>query len=458
MLSSRHIPSSHYRALVQLGVPIVIGQIGNVVLGFADTFMIGHHSTEELAAASFINTMFTLVVLFATGFSYGLTPVVGNHFGRGESKAIGSALRNSILANGVLAVILLAVTMAFYLCLHLLGQPDELLPLMRPYLLVNIISLPFLCCFNAFKQFFDGITDTRTPMFVIVGGNVLNIIGNYLLIYGVGALPEMGLLGAGLSTMFSRMMMCVACAAVFFCHRRYRAYRDGLIASRFTLASFRRLNALGWPVAMQLGMESASFSLAAIFVGWIGTTALAAHQVMLTVSQLIYMLVSGMAAAVAVRVSYFHGQHDLRAVRQTVWAGYHLTLAISASLSIPIFLLRSHLSYWFTDGADVCLLVSQTVVPLMVYQFGDTLQYTLANALRGISRVRPMIYAAFFAYFVLSLPLSYLFGIRMGGGLVGVWWAFPVGLTSAGIFFLICFRRALRSEERKLQTCENKKI
>lgn len=440
----------HYRALVSLGVPIVVGQIGNVVLGFADTLMIGHHSMEELAAASFVNVMFTLIVVFSMGFSYGLTPIVGNHFGRGESNQIGSVLRHSLIANTLLAILLLFISIVFYLNLHRLGQPEELLPLMRPYLLVNIVSLPFLCWFNAFKQFFDGITDTRIPMYVIIFGNVLNIIGNYLLIYGVCGLPEMGLLGAGLSTMASRIVMCLACVGVFFMRKRYREYRNSLLNAPFSFFIFRRLNALGWPVAMQLGMETASFSLAAIFVGWVGTTALAAHQVMLTISQILYMIHSGMAAAVAVRVSYFHGQHDLQAVRTTAHCGFHIVLTIALVLSIPIFLLRWKVSYWFTDGDDVALLVANAVIPLVVYQFGDTLQYTFANALRGVSRVRPMIYAAFFAYFVISLPLSYLFGIRMGVGLVGIWWAFPIGLTSAGIFYYACFRKALREETAKL--------
>lgn len=182
--------TERYGALVRLGVPIVVGQIGNVVLGFTDTIMVGHHSMEELAAASFVNTMFLLVVIFATGFSYGLTPVVGSLFGQGDSGAIGRAVKNSLAANLALSAVLVAVCSAFCLNIHRFGQPEELLPLMRPYLWVNIASLPFLCCFNTFKQFFDGVTDTRTPMYVIIGGNLLNIFGNWVLIYGELGAPS----------------------------------------------------------------------------------------------------------------------------------------------------------------------------------------------------------------------------------------------------------------------------
>ena len=434
---------SRYGALAALGLPIVVGQIGNVVLGFADTLMVGHHSMEELAAASFVNTMFTLVVLFATGFSYGLTPVAGSLFGRGMKGDIGAAVKNSLAANMLLSAALVAVTVVFCLNIHRFGQPDELLPLMRPYLWVNIASLPFLCCFNTFKQFFDGITDTKTPMFVIIGGNLLNIFGNWVLIYGELGAPELGLFGAGLSTALSRVVMAAACVVLFFRHRRYREFRAGFAAASASRGGMRRLASLGLPVALQMGMETAAFSLSAIFVGWIGTTALAAHQVVITVSQLLYMVSSGMAAAVAVRVSYFAGQKDYRAVRRTSTCGLQLILTIAATLSLPVFLLKDTISWWFTDSAEVCVLVSQTVIPLIAYQLGDAVQYTFANSLRGIEHVRPMIWIAFFAYFVVSLPLGWMLGIHMGYGLVGIWSAFPVCLSTAGLLYFLCFRRAL---------------
>ena len=434
---------SRYGALAALGLPIVVGQIGNVVLGFADTLMVGHHSMEELAAASFVNTMFTLVVLFATGFSYGLTPVAGSLLGRGMKGDIGAAVKNSLAANMLLSAALVAVTVVFCLNIHRFGQPDELLPLMRPYLWVNIASLPFLCCFNTFKQFFDGITDTKTPMFVIIGGNLLNIFGNWVLIYGELGAPEMGLFGAGLSTALSRAVMAAACVVLFFRHRRYREFRAGFAAASASRGGMRRLASLGLPVALQMGMETAAFSLSAIFVGWIGTTALAAHQVVITVSQLLYMVSSGMAAAVAVRVSYFAGQKDYRAVRRTSTCGLQLILTIAATLSLPVFLLKDTISWWFTDSAEVCVLVSQTVIPLIAYQLGDAVQYTFANSLRGIEHVRPMIWIAFFAYFVVSLPLGWMLGIHMGYGLVGIWSAFPVCLSTAGLLYFLCFRRAL---------------
>lgn len=212
---SNLLTMQHYKALFTLGIPIVIGQIGVIILGFADTLMIGHHSTNELAAASFVNNMFTLAIIFATGFSYGLTPIVGSLFGRGETHVVGRMLKNSLFANTLLAVLLTLIMWILYLNIHRLGQPEELLPLMRPYFIVLLISLLFVLLFNGFKQFADGITDTRVSMWILLAGNVMNIIGNYILIYGKLGMPEMGLLGAGISTLASRIMMVVVFAVIF---------------------------------------------------------------------------------------------------------------------------------------------------------------------------------------------------------------------------------------------------
>lgn len=296
---------SNYRALLWLGIPIVIGQIGVIILGFADTLMIGHHSTQELAAASFVNNMFNLAIIFSTGFSYGLTPIVGSLFGQHHHEAAGRALKNSLAANTLLAVIVCLVMGLLYWNLEHLGQPEELIPVMRPYYLVLLSSLPFVLWFNGFKQFTDGITDTRISMWILLGGNVLNIVGNYLLIYGKAGFPELGLLGAGIATLTSRILMVVAYLILFFGTSRYEVFKKGFTQGHINKTDFGQLNKLGWPIAGQMGMETASFSLSAIMVGWLGSTALASYQIMMAVSQVCFMMYYGMGAAVSVRISLF---------------------------------------------------------------------------------------------------------------------------------------------------------
>ncbi len=431
----------HYKPLVLLGLPIIIGQLGNILMGFADTMMIGHHSTEELGAAAFVNNMFLLCFIFGLGFSYGLTPVVGSLYGHRDYAGAGKALKCSLAANALEGLFATLVMALLYCNLERLGQPEELIPLIKPYYLLQLVSLVPLMLFNGFKQFADGITDTKTGMWIVLGSNVLNVAGNYLLIYGKCGLPQWGLMGAGVSTLVSRLALTLSFAIVLWRSRRYRRYRTGFLQKGWPQGMFRRLNALGWPIALQMGMETASFSLSTIMVGWLGTTALAAHQIMLIIAQFTYMMYYGMGAAVAVRVSNFKGKGDMENVRRSAYAGFHLILMMAAVLLFVIFLLRGQMGGWFTDNAAVSSLVITLFFPFFLYQIGDGLQINFANALRGISDVKPMMYIALVAYFVISLPVGYLCGFVLHWGLPGVWMAFPFGLTGAGLLFWLRFRR-----------------
>lgn len=442
------IYKGHYKALFLLGVPIVIGQLGMIILSFADTLMIGHHSTDELGAASFVNNVFNLVIIFSTGFSYGLTPIVGALFGKGEQNKAGGALKCSLLANFLIALLLTLIMGVLYLFVEKLGQPEELIPLIKPYYLTLLFSLIFVLLFNGFKQFADGITATQIPMWILLGGNLLNIIGNWVLIYGEMGFPELGLLGAGVSTLFSRIVMLLVFLFVFIRSKHFARYREGFLKTKLSGKMFSRLNKLGWPIGLQMGMEAASFSLSTIMIGWLGTIALASHQVMLTISTFAFMMYYGMGAAVAIRVSNFRGQNDWVNLRRSAYSGFHVIMVMALFFSLLLFLLRNHLGGLFTDSEEVAATVASLMVPLLLYQFGDGLQITFANALRGISDVKPMMFIAFIAYFIISLPVGYLLGFVAGWGTFGVWMAFPFGLTSAGVMLWLRFRKKINENTR----------
>ncbi len=438
---------THYKNLTYLGVPIIIGQLGNLILNFADTLMIGHHSTEELAAAAFVNNMFTLVIIFAIGFTYAVTALVGILYGQENTHRIGELMKSATAANTCMALFLSFIMIVLYLNVHRLGQPEELLPLIRPYFLIQLISLPFVCWFNTFRQFTDGITDTKVAMWILIGGNVMNIFGNWILIYGNLGMPEMGLLGAGLSTMISRIMMTIVMVGIFFVSKKYREYKEGWNTGKVHYTDFKKITVLGFPLALQMGMETAAFSLSSLMVGWFGTESLAAHQVMLTISQLGYMIYYGLAAAVAVRISNFMGQRDFLAVRRTATAGIHLVFLLALVTSVPVFIFRHIIGGLFTDNVNVISMVSMTIIPFMIYQFGDGMQCNYANAMRGTANVRPLIWIAFISYFVVSLPLGYIFGVIMNYKLLGVWYAFPFGLTLSGILYYIYYQKGLKRIE-----------
>ena len=441
----------HYQELLAIGIPVIIGQLGTIVLGFADTLMIGHHSTQELAAAGLVNNIYALVLISYMGFSYGLTPIIGRLYGMERTDEIGQKVRNSLFANMVVGCIFTLAMVILYFNLSRIGQPEELLTLIRPYFIVNLISVLFVGVFNTMKQFLDGIGHTKVAMWVMIMGNVVNILGNWMLIYGVGPFPELGLLGAGLSTMGSRILMAAAMVAMVLSKKKFQQYRKDIIHSHVNKTDFKEMNRLGWPVALQLAMESAAFTLSCVMVGWLGTIPLASHQVMITISQLFYLVLSGMASAMAIRVSHFVGQKDYQAVRRNAYDGWRLALLFSTLMGIPVFLFRHQIGGLFTDNVEVQQNVAVLIILMMVYQFGDGLQYTFANALRGIACVKPMVTYAFIAYFIISLPMGYTLGFPCGLGILGIWIAFPFGLTAAGYLYWHRFVK----EVKKMEAREN---
>ena len=435
----------HYRETLRLGGPIMLGQLGVIVVGFVDNIMVGHHSAVELAAASFVNNFFALAFIFGMGFSYGLTPVIGGLFVGKEYGRAGETLRASLLVNFLMSLLMMGV-MAFLLAnLRVFDQPEDLLPFIYPYYLIQLASIPFVMLFNAYKQFCDATTDTVAPMCVMLAANVLNIIGNYLLIYGHCGFPEWGLAGAGVSTLLSRVVMCLAFVCLMGKGRRYARYREGYLRGRVRREDCGRLLRLGLPVGFQMGVETASFNLSVIMMGWIGSAALAAHQIAGVVTTLGFMVYYGIGAAVAIRVSGFKRMGDWRSVRQASYAGLRLIWGVALCVMLFIFLFRGRLGYLFTADEEIARLVALLALPVILYQAGDGLQVLFANALRGMADVRWMAWVAFCCHFGLALPIGYVCGFVLEWGALGVWAGFPVSLTTLGLLLWRRFHERTRS-------------
>lgn len=442
----------HYRAILRMGLPIMVGQVGVLLTGFADNIMVGRHLTEELSAASFVNNLFMLPTMFAYGFAMGITPLVGEQTGRGELRRAGQTFRYGLYTNGILAVVLCFIMGTLYFYLDRLGLPEELLPIMRPYYLMSLVGLFPVLLFNAFKQFADGTTDTLTPMYILLASNVLNIIGNALLIYGWWGVPEMGLMGAGISTLFARFFTIIVGLWIFMRSRRYHRFKTGFFHLFGGRNEYRQLLTLGLPIAFQLGMETGAFSLSVIFVGWIGSTALAAHQAAITFSTIGFLLYTGIGSAITILISNARGNGAHEDIRPIASAGAHIVFVMIVIVSGIMFLCRHHIGYLFTDSDEVAAIVSAIVIPMMVYQLSDGMQISYAGALRGLGVVKPMVWIAFISYFVVCLPASYLCAFPLGGDTPGVWWGYPVGLSCAAALFFIEFikhSRKLLEQEAK---------
>lgn len=437
-----------YKALIKLGIPITIGQVGLTLQNLADNVMVGRHSTQELAAAGFINNMFVLALLLTMGYSIGAVSQIGSLYAQGEKRRCVEMLKNSLLTDFLQGLLVSLALVGLYFALPGMGQPEELLPLMRPYLVIQICSLPFMVLAGGFRQFTDSINDTSVAMSVMLVGNVWNIVWNWLLIFGNCGMPEMGIEGAAWATFSSRVLILLLTLAVFFIRPKYREYVAHWKTVRINLKDMLLLNRLGWPIAIQMGMEVASFSLVAIFLGWMGTKVLAAHQVMISITNLIFMFYIGISSAVAIRVSNYNGLHNMRGVRHASFAGVEMIYAVGLVLSCIAFSLRHQISLLFTDDPKVAIIVAGLVIPLVLYQFGDGTQVTFANALRGLGDVKKLMKYSFIAYIVISLPLSYLMGVILEWQAFGVWMGFPFGLTTAGLLYLRRFMKV--SYDKKL--------
>lgn len=436
--------SKHYSTIIRLGTPIVLGQLGNVILGFIDTIMVGQYSGNALSAAGFVNNIFNLGIFAMLGFSYGATPIIGAFYGRSENDNVGHSFRDSIWANTLFGIIVIAAYSLLYINIGNLNQPEQLIPLMRPYFLTLLASLPFVVLFNSFKQFTDSVAATKTAMWVILIGNITNIVLNYLLIFGAGGFPEMGLTGAGIATMLSRVLMAVLFVVLIARQKRFSNYKTGFKARRSKRSDVTKLFKVGTPLAVQMGMETASFSLASLLMGWIGAVELAAFQVMCTTGSLCFLVYYGIAAAACIRISHYRGRGEWQKVSETATASLHIILAAAAILSTGIIIFKCQLAAAFTSDIAIQNMFIAMLIPMLAYQVSDGIQINYANALRGIAVTKPMSIYAIISYILLALPISYLLGFVFNWGGIGIAYGLPVGLTSAAILYYTRFRKEIK--------------
>lgn len=434
-----------YASLLRLGFPILIGQLGMIVVGFADNIMVGHYSTNALASASFVNNLFNVAIFCCIGFTYGLTPIVGSLFTQKRHSDIGATTRAALALNTVFTLVIMALMTAVYFNLDRLGQPEELLPLIRPYFLIYLAGMLPVAVFNVFAQWSYGIKNTRLPMWIILASNVVNIIGNYLLIFGHGGFPELGLTGAGISTLFARVICPVAIIACFVLRPANRPYRQGFAKARTTMHDLRKIWTISIPISMQMTFESGSFTFAAVMTGWFSAIDLAAFQVIVIIGTLGFCIYYSIGSAVTILVANEAGRADRQAMRRVAWAGYHVLLTLMCVSSAIFILFGNTLMGCFTEDPAVLAITSGLIVPLVMYQAGDATQINFAAALRGTSHVMPMLWIAFISYIVLGIPATYMLGFPAGLGTYGIILSFSVSLFIAAALFLYYFLRSTRS-------------
>lgn len=434
----------NYAAIIKLGLPILVGQLGMIVVAFADNIMVGRYSTAALASASFVNNVFNVATFAVLGFTYGLTPLIGAMFSQNRSDSIGAMIRNGLLVNVLFSLLVTAVMWVLWLNIDRLGQPEELLPLIKPYYLIVLAGMVPVAVFNVFAQWLFAINRTALPMWIILSANVLNILGNYLLIYGNFGCPELGLIGAGYSTLIARIFCPVVVIVIFAVAKRFAAYRDGFRHSRIMSRTLGQINRTSWPVSLQMTFESGSFTVAAVMAGWLGAISLASFQIIVITGTLGFCIYYSMGSAVSVLVANAAGLNDHTGMRRMAFAGYHIILTLATISSLIFVFFEEQMIYAFTEDTEVISATVALIVPLVLYQLGDATQINFANALRGTSQVMPMIWIAFVSYIVIGTPSTYLLAFPLGLGTYGIILSFSVSLFIAAGLFLYFFLRATR--------------
>uniref|UniRef100_UPI0040258A8D MATE family efflux transporter n=1 Tax=Candidatus Cryptobacteroides bacterium TaxID=3085639 RepID=UPI0040258A8D len=432
------------REILRIGLPIMLGQACVIILAFADNIMIGWHSVDELAASSFVNNVMNLFILTELGFAAGMTPMIGADNGTGNIKGIGITVKNGLMTNGIIGGISIILLTIIYFCLDHFGQAPELMPYIKPYFAIIGISTLFALGFNVLKQFTDGICRPMISMTLLMIGNLLNIFGNWVLIYGKLGFPEMGLTGAGISTLVSRALILLVFVVFIFKSKKMNEYARAFKEALLSRGEMNTVFKMGYPVGIQMALESSTFTFAAVMAGWLGVIQLAAHQVVITISQLFFLMMQGLSFAVSILVSNAFGRKDLGSVREYARKGYFMTLGISATLSALLYCFRYQAAGIFTDSPEVSAMAVSLFFLLFAYQFGDGLQLCFANVLRGIQDVKPIMYAAFVSYYLIAIPSAYVLGFKTSLGIHGIWLGFPIGLTLAGIFFYARYRSDLK--------------
>lgn len=437
---------NYYRQIIRLGLPILVGQAGLVVLGFADTSMVGHYDTQALAAASFVNNLFNVALFAIIGFCMGLTPLIGALYAQNDSRGIGRVLKAGVRVNLVFSLLVTAVMVVLYFNVDRMGQPEQLLPLIRPYYRLYLYGLVPLALFNALAQWSYGIGNSALPMWIMLGANALNILGNYMLIYGNWGAPELGLYGAGLSTLAARVTGPIVMAAVFMLRPAYRAYSDAYRHARGWTRSVGKVIRTSLPVSAQMTCEAASFTFAAVVAGWLanGDIALAAFQVVAITGTLGFTLYYSLGTAISVVVAQEAGTANRRGMRRAAGNGY-VCMLVLMSLSTAVFVgFGKQVMGVFTEDPRVLALAMSVLLPLVLYQIFDATQVCFANALRGTSHVMPMLWTAFVSYVLIGAPATWLVAIPLGMGLYGIVLSFSLSLGLAGLLFMFFFLRATR--------------
>ncbi len=441
-----HSIKEHIKRAIILAYPVVIGQLGFILMAVVDSLMVGRLGAAPLAAASLANSLVLLIYIIGIGVSFAVSPLVAIAHGAGKNEECGTLFRQSLIVNMLLSIVLLAVILIAISMIGFLNQPDDVVELAPSYAALIAISIVPMSIFQTFKQYIEGLAVMKPSMIVVLLANIVNAFFNWVLIFGNLGFPALGLDGAGYATIFSRLFM--AGSIMFFVLRseRFKAFGAYFNFKEFDLNIIKKILRLGLPSGFQYFFEVGAFSLAVIMVGWLGTDQLAAHQIVISLASISFMAALGISISGSIRVGNAVGRSDVSDTRRAGFSAVMLAAFFMAFCGIIFITFKQFLPTLYISDVNVISIASTLLIVAALFQISDGIQAVGIGILRGLTDVKIPTAITFFAYWVLGLPIGYVLGFNYDLQVVGVWIGLLIGLTTSAILLMIRFN--IKSKER----------
>ena len=437
-----------YRQNLRLALPVVAAQTGQILVQLADNIMVGQYGGDDplpLASVAFGISCSFLFFITGLGITLGLTPLVGELFAQGNERRSAGCLKHAAMLYSLLGAAITAMQFAFEPAMSFMQQPAEVVEAAKPYYRMLALSMLPVMLFGAYKQFLEGIGNTVVPMVIIVLGNLFNILLNRIFIFGCWGWPEMGVEGAGLATLVSRVAMTAAIIIYFRLRSDLRHYLSLFGGIKYTLEGFAELLKTGFPIAAQMFLESAAFVITGIMTGWFDTVAIGSNQIAITVGNCAFMIVCAIGAAATIRVSHCYGRRDIDELSLAAKASLHIVLVWNLSVALSLVAFNTLIPHIFTTNAEILALTSSLLLCVAAYQLFDGVQCVAIGIMRGIQDVKIIPLISFLAYIVLNLPAGWLCGFRLGLGPQGLYIGYIFGLGTSAILLTMRIRRKIHA-------------
>jgi MATE family multidrug resistance protein len=430
---------THLKETVSLSIPLILTQIGHIITGMVDNIFLGKLGKTEQAAGILSNNLYIILLVFSIGMSYVLTPAITEAHINQNEKEKASLFKNSLFINMIVAIILFIILFFSSPLLAYMQQPEDVVALAIPFFDVLIFSIIPVALFFVCKQYTEGLSNTKAAMYISVIGNILNIILNYLLIYGYAGLPELGYMGSCWATFIARVFMGIGFLVFVFNNKTVNSFAKYYNDVKINALHFWPLLKDGLASALQFTFEVAAFAIAGLLAGVFGKEQIDAHGIALSLAAFTYMFASGIGSATTIRVGNFYSSNNLVDVKLAIKTSYQSVIVTMGFMALVFICFNTFLPTIFSNDQEIILTASKLLLFAAFFQLFDGTQVVAIGALRGLDDYKYPTYIAFIGYWIIALPLCYLFAFTFNYKVYGVWLALSIGLgfVSIALYFRI---------------------